>query len=67
MDPKDSSTSREGAENKPTRDFSYRGRIYVRPIGRGIVLEDREGKPHLDDVLEEGEYEAEIRLIRSPG
>jgi hypothetical protein len=27
-------------------------------------LEDREGKPHLDDVLAEGEYEVEIRAAR---
>ena len=64
MDAQDLSPSSEGAANKPALDFHYRGRIYVRPIGRGIVLEDRLGKPHLDDLLEEGEYEAEIRLLR---
>ncbi len=64
MDNQDSLASSEGAENRPAREFYYRGRIYVRPIGRGIVLEDRDGKPHLDDVLDEGEYEAEIRLVR---
>lgn len=30
----------------------YEGSIYVRPIGRGIVLEDEPGKPHLDEWLE---------------
>ena len=45
-------------------EFLSRGRIYVRPIGRGVVLEDLELKPHLDDVLDEGNYEAEIRIIR---
>lgn len=32
--------------------LSYDGVLYVRPIGRGIVLEDEPGKPHLDDWIE---------------
>ena len=45
-------------------ELVYRGRIHVRPIGRGVVLEDLESKPHLDDVLDAGDYEAEIRIVR---
>lgn len=32
--------------------ISYEGEVYVRPIGRGIVLEDEPGEPHLDDWIE---------------
>jgi hypothetical protein len=32
--------------------LSYDGEIYVRPAGRGIVLEDEPGEPHLDDWIE---------------
>jgi hypothetical protein len=47
-------------------DMLYKGRISVRPIGRGGVLQDLELTPHLDEVLREGAYEAEIRIRRSP-
>jgi hypothetical protein len=30
----------------------YEGSIYVRPIGRGIVLRDKLGEPHLDEWIE---------------
>jgi hypothetical protein len=32
--------------------LSYDGDLYVRPVGRGIVLEDEPGKPHLDEWIE---------------
>jgi hypothetical protein len=32
--------------------LSYDGKIYVRPAGRGIVLEDEPGEPQLDDWIE---------------
>jgi hypothetical protein len=31
---------------------SYTGSLYVRPVGRGIVLEGVENRPHLDEWLE---------------
>jgi hypothetical protein len=34
------------------QQLSYDGKIYVRPVGRGIVLEDEPGEPHLDDWIE---------------
>ncbi len=41
----------------------YEGRIYVRPMGRGVVMIDRAGMPHLDDdVLPEGYYYAQIHV-----
>ena len=30
----------------------YDGSVYVRPVGRGIVLEDELDKPHLDEWIE---------------
>ena len=42
----------------------YRGRIYVRPIGRGVVLEDLELQPQFDEILPEGSYEVEFRINR---
>ena len=42
----------------------YRSRCYVRPLGRGVVLSDLEHEPHLDDVLYDGDYEIEIRVVR---
>ena len=52
-------------ENKMTKDadlFYYCGKIYVRPCGRGVVLEDHPDQEHLDDVLGEGYYQAEIKI-----
>jgi hypothetical protein len=34
------------------QQLSYEGAIYVRPIGRGIVLDDEPGEPYLDDWIE---------------
>lgn len=45
-------------------ELLYRGKIYVRPLGRGVVLEDLELKPNVDEVLPDGDYEVEIRVIR---
>jgi hypothetical protein len=42
----------------------YHGGIYVRPVGRGVVLKELELEPHLDEVLDDGDYEIEIRIIR---
>lgn len=44
--------------------FSYRGLAYARPIGRGVVLEELDGQPHLEDVLPEGDYDIEIKAFR---
>src|SRR5690606_7375112 len=42
----------------------YHGKCHVRPIGRGVVLSDLEMEPQLDDLLESGDYEIEIRVVR---
>lgn len=42
----------------------YLGSAYMRPVGRGVVLSELPGQPHLDDVLADGNYELEIRVIR---
>jgi hypothetical protein len=55
---RDTNLSADGLE------LLYRGQIFVRPLGRGVVLDDLELKPQLDEVLDEGYYEAEIRIIR---
>lgn len=34
-------------------DLDYEGRIYVRPIGRGVMLRDLEGEPQLDELIED--------------
>lgn len=49
-------------ESEDPVTFRYRGLIYVRPIGlgRGIVLMGTNGNPQLEDLLESGDYEAEI-------
>lgn len=40
-------------EQKRRQDMLvYEGSICVRPIGRGIVLEDEPGEPHLDEWIE---------------
>ena len=42
----------------------YQGRVYVRPIGRGICLLDLELAPALDDILDSGHYQVEFRVLR---
>lgn len=39
-------------------EVSYRGRLYVRPIGRGIILDDAEDRPHLDEWIERALHES---------
>lgn len=39
------------AANAP--DIDYEGRIYVRPVGRGVTLNDAQGEPHLDELIED--------------
>jgi hypothetical protein len=34
-------------------DIDYDGRIYVRPVGRGVTLRDLDGAPHLDELVED--------------
>jgi hypothetical protein len=41
-------SQRKGRKNM----LIYDGLVYVRPVGRGIVLEDELGKPHLDEWIE---------------
>jgi hypothetical protein len=45
----------------------YEGSIYVRPIGRGIVLEDEPGEPHLDDWIEAGLTKSTQHRLTSSG
>lgn len=42
----------------------YRGRANSRPIGRGVVLNELDFEPQLDEILDPGCYEIEIRVIR---
>lgn len=42
----------------------YEGRCDVRPLGRGITLRDLVHEPHLEDILGEGSYEVESRVVR---
>ncbi|MGH3994556.1 MAG: hypothetical protein ACRDSN_19115 [Pseudonocardiaceae bacterium] len=39
---------------------SYTGPLYVRPVGRGIVLEGMEDRPHLDEWLERALVDAGV-------
>lgn len=39
---------------------SYTGRLYVRPVGRGIVLEGIEDRPHLDEWVEQALVDAGV-------
>ena len=49
--------------------LSYKGRIYVRPMGRGICLIDAQLEhgfevPQFEDFPDDGYYEAELKIIR---
>ncbi|RJQ25065.1 MAG: hypothetical protein C4589_11680 [Peptococcaceae bacterium] len=44
----------------PQPVFEYTGKIYVRPMGRGITLEEHDDGNDLDEQLPSGYYEAEI-------
>lgn len=43
--------------------FHYAGQIAIRPVGRGVVLEDLEGGPQLDDVLSDGDYWMRVEIL----
>lgn len=44
---------RVDAQRRKTRKrLIYEGPVYVRPIGRGIVLDDERDEPHLDEWIE---------------
>ncbi len=35
-----------------TNQLTYEGEVYVRPIGRGVVLEEHPDRAYLDDWIE---------------
>ncbi len=43
--------------------LQYEGRIYIRPVGRGVVLEDDATRMQLED-LPDGHYRAQVRVWR---
>jgi hypothetical protein len=56
------------------KPLTYEGRVYVRPVGRGIVLSDEPGEPQIEDwigrwiaqhtpVSEAGGAERRLRLV----
>ncbi len=55
-------------EKAQPEQFVYQGRVYVRPIGRGIVLLDLPGEPQLEDVLltDTGYYQVDIQVSAAP-
>ncbi len=48
-------------EPKPL--FKYNGPCYVRPLGRGIVL-DGAGRTDLEEAVPDGEYRIEVRFFK---
>ena len=48
-------------------DEIYKGRVYIRPIGRGWHLLDRDGQPYLENAVEDGYYEIEVKVRRLEG
>lgn len=69
---------RVDAQRRKTRKrLVYEGPVYVRPIGRGIVLDDERAEPHLDEWIETwlsevashssvrggGEFRAHLRVV----
>ena len=55
-----------GQPGEPTSGrllLQYEGRIQVRPIGRGVVLEDHAQRMQLED-LPDGYYQAQITVWR---
>jgi len=45
--------------------FQYNGKIYIRPIGRGICLEDdQDDDRQLEERLPEGYYHAKILITK---
>lgn len=51
--------------DKNNLEFLYVGGVYVRPCGRGIVLDDSDNID-LSDVFQEGQYAAEIHITLRP-
>jgi hypothetical protein len=43
-----------------THEARYTGALYVRPVGRGIVLEDDEARPHVDEWIEQALHDAGV-------
>lgn len=39
---------------------TYTGPLYVRPVGRGIILEGIDERPHIDEWLERALVEADL-------
>lgn len=55
-----------GEPGQPTGErllLQYEGRIHIRPVGRGVVLEDDATQLQLVD-LPDGHYRAQIRVWR---
>ena len=50
---------------KPTRkpNFEFIGPVYIRPLGRGIVLGGADGQDYLEDQ-QEGDAFIEVRIWR---
>jgi hypothetical protein len=49
-------------------NIEYEGRVYVRPIGRGVVLLDGNLKDqHFEDVVPEGYYHLKFEFERLEG
>ena len=44
--------------------FFYTGAAYVRPCSRGVCLVELPDKPHLEDVLPEGDCTVDIVVRR---
>jgi len=51
-------------DDNDTEVFRYAGNVYVKPVGRGIVLDEEEGEPFLETAIPPGSYEAVIVLRR---
>ena len=44
--------------------FSYDGKVYIRPVGRGIVLRELgDGGTYLDDVVRDGDYGMRVEIF----
>ena len=50
----------DGPYNPEKIALRYSGNVYIRPLGRGVVLKDLPGEPEIDDLVSEGNYYAEI-------
>ena len=54
----------------PNLEYTYTGPVYVRPIGRGVVLEPDGEETHLNDLLSrvfgDGDYDMKITFSVIP-